>query len=105
MNSDILLASHTVFHILYSREVCDFGRTEGLVKNHSYFMQAVCTLLWIDCFENYMVVTYPLDLSYHEKSQEISVLKNMGPLKPVNPHQDVDALRALCLHMSLFSNR
>ncbi len=26
-------------------------------------------------------------------------------LKPVNPHQDVDALRALCLHMSLFSNR
>ncbi len=27
MNSDILLASHTVFRILYSREVCDFGRT------------------------------------------------------------------------------
>ncbi len=30
MNSDILLASHTVFHILYSREVCDFGRTGGV---------------------------------------------------------------------------
>ncbi len=27
MNSDILLASHTVFRILYSRELCDFGRT------------------------------------------------------------------------------
>ncbi len=37
-------------------------------------MQAVWALLWIDCFETYMVVTYPLDLSYHEKSQEISVL-------------------------------
>ncbi len=36
-------------------------------------MQAVCTLLWIDCFETYMVDTYPLDLFYHEKSQEISV--------------------------------
>ncbi len=37
-------------------------------------MQAVCILLWIDCFETYMVVTKPLDLGYHEKSQEISVL-------------------------------
>ncbi len=23
--------------------------TEGLMKKHSYFMQAVCTLMWIDC--------------------------------------------------------
>jgi len=30
---------------------------DGLMKNHSYFMQAVCTLLWTDCFETYMVVT------------------------------------------------
>ncbi len=29
---------------------------KGLMKN-SYFMQAVCTLLWTDCFEIYMVVT------------------------------------------------
>ncbi len=27
------------------------------VKKHSYFMQAVCSLLWTDCFETYMVVT------------------------------------------------
>ncbi len=26
-------------------------------ETHSNFMQAVCTLLWIDCFETYMVVT------------------------------------------------
>jgi len=25
VNSDILLLSHTVFHLLHSREVCDFG--------------------------------------------------------------------------------
>ncbi len=37
-------------------------------------MQAVCTLLWIDCFETYMIVTYPLDICYHEQSQDISVL-------------------------------
>ncbi len=34
-------------------------KSQGLVKKHSYFMQAVCTLLWTDCFETYMVVTYP----------------------------------------------
>ncbi len=33
-------------------------------------MQAVCILLWNDCFETYMVVTYPLDLSYHEKARK-----------------------------------
>ncbi len=32
-------------------------------------MQAVCILLWTDCFETYIVVTYPLDLGYHEKRQ------------------------------------
>ncbi len=26
-------------------------------ETHSNYMQAVCTLLWIDCFETYMVVT------------------------------------------------
>ncbi len=49
-------------------------KSQGLMKRHSYFMQAVWALLWIDCFETYMVVTYPLDLSYHQKRQEISVL-------------------------------
>ncbi len=34
-----------------------YGSNKGLWKNHSYFMQAVCTLLWTDCFETYMVVT------------------------------------------------
>ncbi len=34
-----------------------FTEVKGLVKMHSYLMQAVCTLLWIDCFETYMVVT------------------------------------------------
>ncbi len=29
--------------------------SQGLLKKH--FMQAVCTLLWIDCFKTYMVVT------------------------------------------------
>ncbi len=53
---------------------CHIFKSQGLVKKHSYFMQAVCTLLWIDCFETYMVDTYPLDLFYHEKRQEISVL-------------------------------
>ncbi len=32
-----------------------FTESQGLVKKHSNFMQAVCTLLWIDCFETYMV--------------------------------------------------
>ncbi len=59
---------------LSSSDVTFLRTSQGLVKKHSYFMQAVCILLWIDCFETYMVVTYPLDLSYHEKSQEISVL-------------------------------
>ncbi len=56
---------------LSSSDVTFLRKSQGLVKNHSYFMQAVCILLWIDCFESYMVVTYPLDLSL---SLEISVL-------------------------------
>ncbi len=32
-------------------------KSQGLVKKHSYFMQAVCIFLWTDCFETYMVVT------------------------------------------------
>ncbi len=35
-------------------------KSQGLVKKHSNFMQAVCTLLWIDCFETYMVKNYLL---------------------------------------------
>ncbi len=52
---------------LSSSDVTFLQKSQGLVKKHSNFMQAVCILLWIDCFETYMVVTYPLDLSYHEK--------------------------------------
>ncbi len=59
---------------LSSSDVTFLRKSQGLVKRHSYFMRAVCTLLWTDCFETYMVVTYPLDLSYHQKSQAISIL-------------------------------
>ncbi len=59
---------------LSSSDVTFLRKSQGIVKKHSYFMQAVCTLLWIDCFETYIVVTYPLDLCYHEKTLEISVL-------------------------------
>ncbi len=55
---------------LSSSDVTFLRKSQGLVKRHSYFMQAVCTLLWIDCFGTYMVVTYPLDLSYHEKARK-----------------------------------
>ncbi len=40
-----------------SSDVTFLRKSQGLVKKHSNFMQAVCTLLWIDCFETYMVVT------------------------------------------------
>ncbi len=40
-----------------SRSDVTFLQSQGLVKRHSYFMQAVWALLWIDCFETYMVVT------------------------------------------------
>ncbi len=55
-------------------DVTFIQKSQGLMKKHSYFMQAVCILLWTDCFETYMIVTYPIDLCYHEKNQEISVL-------------------------------
>ncbi len=32
--------------------------------------------LWIECFETYMIVTYPLNRSYHENIS----FDNMGPL-------------------------
>ncbi len=43
-----------------SSDITFLQKSQGLVKKkkHSYFMQAVCTLLWI---EIYLVVTYPLD--------------------------------------------
>ncbi len=50
------------------------------MKNHSYFMQAVCILLWIDSFETYMVAAYPLDRCYHEKKARKFQFNNMGPL-------------------------
>ncbi len=34
-----------------SSDITSLRKSQGLVKNHSYFMQAVCTFLW-------MVVTY-----------------------------------------------
>ncbi len=42
---------------LSSSDITLLRRSQGLVKRHSYFMQAVSTLLWTDCFETYMVVT------------------------------------------------
>jgi len=44
-------------------DICDdsditfLRKSQGLVKRHCYFTQAVWTLLWIDCFETYMVIT------------------------------------------------
>ncbi len=63
-----------------SSDVTFLQKSQGHVKKHSNFMQAVCTLLWTDCFETYMVVTYPLDLSYHEKKPGNFSFDNMGPL-------------------------
>ncbi len=42
---------------LSSSDVMFLRKSQGLVKTHSYLMQAVWALLWIDCFETYMVVT------------------------------------------------
>ncbi len=44
-----------------SSDITFLQKSQGLVKKHSYFMQAVCTLLWIECIEIDLVVTYPLD--------------------------------------------
>ncbi len=65
---------------LSSSDVTFLQKSEWLMKKHSYFMQTVCTLLWTDCFETYIVVTYPLDLSYHEKKPGNLSFDNMGPL-------------------------
>jgi len=43
--------------VMNSSDVTFLRTSQGLVKRHSYFMQAVWALLWIDCFETYMVVT------------------------------------------------
>ncbi len=40
-----------------SSDITFLRKSQVLVKKHSYFMQAVCTLPWTDCFETYMVVT------------------------------------------------
>ncbi len=57
-----------------SSDITFLRKSQGLVKRHSYLMQAVCNLLWTGCIEVYMVVTYPLDLFYHEKRQEFKNL-------------------------------
>ncbi len=41
-------------------------------------MQAVCTLLWIDCCETYMVVIYPIDFCCHEKRHNGTFKKQEG---------------------------
>ncbi len=61
-------------------------------------MQAVCTLLWIDCFETYMVVTYPLDLCYHEKRQDISVLTIWDLMGPENAYLCKRIRHQACQH-------
>ncbi len=42
---------------LSSSDVTFLQKSQGLVKKHGYFMHSVWALLWIDCFETYMVVT------------------------------------------------
>ncbi len=42
---------------LSSSDITFLRKSQGLVKRHSQFIQALCTLLWIDCFETYMEVT------------------------------------------------
>ncbi len=40
-----------------SSHITFLWKSQVFMKKHSYFMQAVCSLLWTDCFETYMVVT------------------------------------------------
>ncbi len=42
---------------LSSSDITLLRKSQMLVKNLSYFMQAVRTLLWSDCFETYIAVT------------------------------------------------
>lgn len=48
-NSDIVLTSHTVFHLLHSKQVCNFGHTLSLFAfsscytgNHPHLLVTVC---------------------------------------------------------------
>ncbi len=34
-----------------SSDVTFLRKSQGFMKKYSYFMQAVCILLWTDCFE------------------------------------------------------
>ncbi len=64
---------------LSSSDVIFLQKSQGLVKNHSYFIQAVWALLWIDRFETYIVVTAPRPLLSWKKPGNVS-FDNMGPL-------------------------
>ncbi len=67
MDSGDVLVHSRLTSDLSSSDITFLQKSQGLLKRHSY-------LMWIDCFETYMEVTYPLDLCYHEKSEDISVL-------------------------------
>ncbi len=65
---------------LSSSDVTFLQKSQGLVKRHSYFMQAVCTSLWIDCFEtHYGSYIAPRPQLSCKKPDNFS-LDYMGPL-------------------------
>lgn len=49
INSDIRLTSHTVFHVLYSIEVLDIGRSPGLFQCLSSRTSPPVSALGSDC--------------------------------------------------------
>ncbi len=67
---------------LSSSDVTFLRKSQGLVKNHSYFMQAVCTLLWIDCFDLYGSYISPRPQLSWKKPGNFS-FDNMGPLSNI----------------------
>ncbi len=64
---------------LSSSDVTFLRKSQGLVKKHSYFMQAVGILLWTDCFETYICIAPRPQLSW-TKPGNFS-FDNMGPLR------------------------
>ncbi len=53
---DAMLSGGLAKGVWDGSDITFLRKSQRLVKRHSYFMQAVCNLLLIDCFETYMVV-------------------------------------------------
>ncbi len=77
---------------LSNPDITFLRKLQGLVKNHSYFMQAVCTLLWTDCFETYSYIA-PRPLLSWKKPGNFS-FDNMGPL---NSNIHIKTLSWMCV--------